>query len=1081
MKTTRLALLLASCVALPAAANTYGVGTLSGGNVPFSLHQAILSANANPGHDIIDLTGVAGRITLTADLPQITDGLTIRGDGRQVIDGDGLHRPFDFFDDFNIDFDVTVEGLIFENGWAEGGIERDNYGGAILTQGVDEVVIRDCVFRENASEFVGGALCIYANSFIVERCAFLGNATMPDPGSLPEGGALFTGSDAGAVRNCTFHGNRATDRGGVGYHFTSGSILYEHCTIIGNEAGGTGTIYINSGACEIRNTVFRDNVSNGVGGSTYSYTTAAASVVESGVNWKSGDPMLGPLGLYQHDYIPTFNLCPGSPLLDAATGTTVTTDARGVARLQNDAADIGAFEARQTTIFAGGFGSDSGPGTLRAALLDGFDYIRLAPIFDPIQLTSALPLLDGVVIEGLGPDVAVIQPPSDEYIFEINGGEPVILSKIRFGAHVDLDPIDTKTGIYLRDSELWVKDCYFREHVSYSRGSAIKGVDGSLRVERCTFSECETWADPGGAIYTIDCDVLLENSTFIDNEARQSSDGSGGAVGIVGSGVEDVLINHCTFYRNSASGTGGHLFMSGTFNTAALNNSILIAGSAAMGSPLLDVPAAVMQNSNYAGNTATDVMEITLNFDQGPLPVLPLVPGSLAIDNASGGEGAQTDARGKRRLGEGCAPDIGAYEWIANRYREWRALHFGAAESDDFSLALTLWGDEADPDEDGYSNIEEFLFAMDPTKPEAGLAPSLVFKNQGLFTYGGIAFRQNLDAAGSIGFRTERSTDLLNWTADLVPQQFVVVQPGYLENVHHSPQPMGLLGVGDREFFRIQAAGPVEELIFSPVREPGNPADSNGRGAVADSFRIARFETTNNSYVRFLNAVDPTGADPLDLYNPEMATQPASGIAYDAGEVDGQKYSAKSGFETLPVVYVDYWDAVRYANWMNNGASRLSDTETGAYTLLGGTPVPSNANAIAGRNSGARCFLPSVDEWYKAAYYQGGSSYSLYPNGTSSVNNDAPPGNSISANYSGTSVVTVGAYLSNANRHCVKDLGGNVDEFIEKSGVGDSVLNIGGRYSGGETLLRSSSWSSVSSTTTARYSVTGFRIATTID
>ena len=39
--------------------------------------------------------------------------------------------------------------------------------------------------------------------------------------------------------------------------------------------------------------------------------------------------------------------------------------------------------------------------------------------------------------------------------------------------------------------------------------------------------------------------------------------------------------------------------------------------------------------------------------------------------------------------------------------------------------------------------------------------------------------------------------------------------------------------------------------------------------------------------------------------------------------------------------YVTWYDTIRFANWLNNGQG-TGDTETGAYTLLGGTPTPSN-------------------------------------------------------------------------------------------------------------------------------------------
>jgi len=106
------------------------------------------------------------------------------------------------------------------------------------------------------------------------------------------------------------------------------------------------------------------------------------------------------------------------------------------------------------------------------------------------------------------------------------------------------------------------------------------------------------------------------------------------------------------------------------------------------------------------------------------------------------------------------------------------------------------------------------------------------------------------------------------------------------------------------------------------------------------------------------------------------------------------------------VVWVDYNDAMRFCNWLHNGqpagAQDNSTTEDGAYTL---TPEAIIANSIV-RNPGARFWLPSDDEWYKAAYHQpfeadgDPSDYWLYP--TRSNDNadfELPPGgfNSVNA------------------------------------------------------------------------------------
>ena len=54
--------------------------------------------------------------------------------------------------------------------------------------------------------------------------------------------------------------------------------------------------------------------------------------------------------------------------------------------------------------------------------------------------------------------------------------------------------------------------------------------------------------------------------------------------------------------------------------------------------------------------------------------------------------------------------------------------------------------------------------------------------------------------------------------------------------------------------------------------------------------------------------------------------------------------------------YVSFYDALRFANWLNNGQGS-GDTETGAYTLLGGTATPSNGATVT-RNAGRHDLPP---------------------------------------------------------------------------------------------------------------------------
>jgi sulfatase modifying factor 1 len=160
------------------------------------------------------------------------------------------------------------------------------------------------------------------------------------------------------------------------------------------------------------------------------------------------------------------------------------------------------------------------------------------------------------------------------------------------------------------------------------------------------------------------------------------------------------------------------------------------------------------------------------------------------------------------------------------------------------------------------------------------------------------------------------------------------------------------------------------------VGDPGNTADTTGdpnpAGAVTDSFRIMKYEWTNSQYVDFLNAVDPSGTNPNGIYNTSMGSNARGGISFDTNASTGSKYAPRTNMGDKPVNYVSWFDAARVVNWLQNGQGTGS-TETGAYTLNNATSGP--APAV---NSGASYFLPTEDQWYKAAYYKGSGTNAGY-------------------------------------------------------------------------------------------------------
>jgi formylglycine-generating enzyme required for sulfatase activity len=246
-------------------------------------------------------------------------------------------------------------------------------------------------------------------------------------------------------------------------------------------------------------------------------------------------------------------------------------------------------------------------------------------------------------------------------------------------------------------------------------------------------------------------------------------------------------------------------------------------------------------------------------------------------------------------------------------------------------------------------------------------------------------------------------------------------------------------------------SGTQTSLQFVTVGNPGNAADTTGYGAVPYNYQMGKYDVTAAEYCDFLNAVATT-ADPYGLYTPSMAPTgvytTGCGIVQTSGSA-GYTYSVLSGWANMPANYVSWGDAARFCNWLQNGQTLgpegLTTTETGAYTLNGATT--DGALMSITRNTGATYFIPSENEWYKAAYYDptlngGAGGYWTYPTKSNSEPSNAPsPTGTNNANYfdvysnsytDPTNYLTpVGYFAGSPGPYGTYDMGGDVFQWTE--------------------------------------------------
>jgi formylglycine-generating enzyme required for sulfatase activity len=254
------------------------------------------------------------------------------------------------------------------------------------------------------------------------------------------------------------------------------------------------------------------------------------------------------------------------------------------------------------------------------------------------------------------------------------------------------------------------------------------------------------------------------------------------------------------------------------------------------------------------------------------------------------------------------------------------------------------------------------------------------------------------------------------------------------------------------------------QMDFVTVGNPGNTADTTGSpnpaGRVDYVYNIGKYEVSR-LMIEKANAAGNLGITLGDLSSSggNGANRPATGVSWN--------------------------EAARFVNWLNTSkgyqaAYNFTTTNANANITLWGLGQSSGSNLY--RNKDAIYFLPSMDEWYKAAYGSTNGTWYDYPNGSDSAPQAVASG-AIGAVY-GQNYYQGPADIINAgglSPYGTMAQGGNVWEWIESAydGINDSPTEgrevRGGSWNSLSSLLDAASRNNSDPTT--EDSIYGFRVA----
>src|SRR5262249_1524891 len=166
--------------------------------------------------------------------------------------------------------------------------------------------------------------------------------------------------------------------------------------------------------------------------------------------------------------------------------------------------------------------NDSGPGSLRQALMDAVDGDQIAFLIPPgtITLTSGQLIVSAsVIIGGYGADSLTVDGNFNDRVFYINAGLTVTISGLTLTKGNATGPAGC---IYNDHSALTVTSCTLSNSATSGNGGGIYNDHGIMTATNCTISG-NSAKTHGGGIYNSggggNAMLTISNSTLSGNTA----------------------------------------------------------------------------------------------------------------------------------------------------------------------------------------------------------------------------------------------------------------------------------------------------------------------------------------------------------------------------------------------------------------------------------------------------------------------------------------------------------------------------------------------------------------------------------